>query len=197
MPPNASEDTLAVFTTGFSCLSADRFLANLRAYDIQVLVDIRPRPFAGNTPHFNADRFAETARAAGLAYRYQGRELGGLPDDAAFYDAEGRVLYGRVAAQPWFQAGINAVVDDLRHGRRLALACVEEDPRRCHRRLLVGRVLRERGIGVAHILAHGGLLAEAELLDEERAAGCTPMEEKAGDQWRSPRAMRRTLTPMA
>jgi len=178
------DDALAVFTAGFSCLSFDRFLANLRAYDIQVLVDVRARPFAGNTPHFNADRIGQAVCEAGLSYRYQGRELGGLPEDAAFYDAEGHVLYGRIAVQPWFQTGIAAVVDDLRHGRNVALACVEEDPRLCHRRLLVGRVLRERGIGVAHIMPHGGLLAEAELLDEERPG-------TAGGPWRSARSMRR------
>lgn len=169
MLPDALAGSRAVFTAGFSNLSAERFLNNLRAYDIQVLVDVRSRPFASYTPHFNKDQIETLATRAGLRYLYMGRELGGLPEDPGFYDAQGYVLYDRVASQPWFEQGIGQVLDDLRQGSRLALTCAEDNPRRCHRRLLLGRVLRERGVGVAHILANGGLISESELLDEEAA----------------------------
>ncbi|MDR3640795.1 MAG: DUF488 domain-containing protein [Humidesulfovibrio sp.] len=168
MQPDAEEESRAIFTAGFSNLSLDRFLDNMRAYEIQVLVDVRSKPFASYTPHFNKDSIKAAALAAGFGYRYMGRELGGLPDNPVFYDDAGHVLYDRIAAQPWFEQGIENVLFDLRRGKRLALTCGEDDPRHCHRRLLVGRVLRERGIGVAHILANGGLIAEAELLDAER-----------------------------
>lgn len=167
MMPDPPEGSRAVFTAGFSNLSAERFLNNLRAYDIQVLVDVRSRPFASYTPHFNKDQIEMLAARAGLRYLYMGRELGGLPDDPAFYDPQGYVLYDRLATQPWFEQGIGQVLDDLRQGSRLALTCAEDNPRRCHRRLLLGRVLRERGVGVAHILANGSLISESELLDEE------------------------------
>lgn len=162
-------DTLpAVFTAGFSNLCPERFINNLRTYDIQVLVDVRSRPFARHAPHFNRDEIEVLATRAGLRYLYLGRELGGMPDDPGLYDPQGYVLYDRIAAQPWFEQGIRQVMGDLRQGRRLALTCAEDDPRHCHRRLLVGRVLRERGIGLAHILASGSLISESELLDEER-----------------------------
>ena len=195
MAQHIEEESQAVFTAGFSNLPLERFLANLRAYDIQMLVDVRSKPFASYTPHFNKDQIEAAARAAGLGYRYMGRELGGMPEDPLFYDDAGHVLYHRLAAQPWFEQGIARVLTDLRRGTRLALTCGEDDPRHCHRRLLLGRVLRERGIGVAHILANGGLIAEAELQDEERKAprqlslfGETEEPER---EWKSTRPMRR------
>lgn len=159
----------AVFTAGFSNLSPERFLNNLRTYDIQVLVDVRSRPYSRHAPQFNKDQVEAMSRRWGLRYLYLGRELGGMPDDPSFYDEQGYVLYDRIAAQPWFEAGLGQVLDDLGKGGRLVLTCAEDNPRRCHRRLLLGRVLRERGIGVAHILANGGLISESELLDEEVA----------------------------
>ncbi len=159
----------AVFTVGFSNLTPERFLSNLRTYDIQVLVDVRSRPFSRHAPQFNKDQVEGLSRHWGLRYLYLGRELGGMPEDPSFYDGQGYVLYDRVAAQPWFEAGIGQVLDYLGRGGKLALTCAEDNPRRCHRRLLLGRVLRERGIGVAHILANGSLISESELLDEEAA----------------------------
>lgn len=194
MPPDAEEESQAIFTAGFSNLSLDRFLDNLHAYDIQVLVDVRSKPFSSYTPHFNKERIEAATLAAGLGYRYMGRELGGMPDNPDFYDAAGHVLYARIAAQPWFGQSIERVLAELRQGRRLVLTCGEDDPRHCHRRLLVGRVLRERGIGVAHIQANGGLIAEVELLDEERKAPrqLTLFGGVQEPEWKSTRSLRKS-----
>jgi len=165
-PPFQSQ---AVFTAGFSTMPVERFLNNLQTHGIDLLVDVRSKPFSRHAPHFNKDQIEALTQRAGLRYRYLGRELGGMPQDEAFYDSQGYVLYDKLAEQPWFEQGIAQVLDDLRQGRRLALACAEADPRACHRRLLLGQVLRQRGIGVAHILASGSLISESELLDEEAA----------------------------
>jgi uncharacterized protein (DUF488 family) len=46
--------------------------------------------------------------------------------------------------------------------------CSEEDPARCHRRLLVTRALVEREVEVRHIRGNGQVVAEA---DPNRGAG--------------------------
>jgi hypothetical protein len=48
------------------------------------------------------------------------------------------------------------------------LMCGEEDPTSCHRRRLIGRVLGELGVEVAHVRGDGRRQSEAELEDEER-----------------------------
>ena len=58
-----------------------------------------------NSRSWNAYR-EEALKQAGVTYLYLGKELGGRPDGAEFYDAEGHVLYYRVAEAPWFQDGI-------------------------------------------------------------------------------------------
>ena len=157
-----------VYTAGFSNLPLHSFLANLRAHGIQVLVDVRSKPYASYTPHYNKDQIEAAAKADGLRYLYLGQDLGGRPDNPGFYDDEGFVLYDRLAAQAGFQAGIQRLLDGLHKGYCMALTCGEDNPRHCHRRLLLGRVLREQGVAVAHILSDGSLISEAELLDEER-----------------------------
>ena len=101
-------------------------------------------------------------REAGFQYAYLGAELGGRPRGDAYCDADGRVLYGKAAASPEFQEGVERLEDGLRRYVVAAL-CAEEDPAGCHRRLLVGRMLGERGVAVAHIRGDGRLQTEAEV----------------------------------
>jgi hypothetical protein len=57
---------------------------------------------------------------------------------------------------------------------RVALLCSEEDPAVCHRAILVGRVLRERGARVEHIRGDGRVQPNDEVFAQNRE------EEKQG-----------------
>jgi hypothetical protein len=46
------------------------------------------------------------------------------------------------------------------------MLCAEENPAACHRRLLVGRVLRDRGIQVEHIRGDGRIQTEKDVAME-------------------------------
>lgn len=156
-----------ILTAGFSNLALETFLANLRDNGVQVAVDVRSRPYSAYCPHFGREQIEPAVNAAGLRYLYMGDDLGGQPASPEFYDEGGYVLYDRIAATPGFRRGVDRLMHGLGKGLRIALCCGEENPRHCHRRLLIGRVLREGGVAVAHILADGGLISELELLEEE------------------------------
>lgn len=156
-----------ILTAGFSNLVLETFLDNLRVNGVQVAVDVRSRPYSAYCPHFCREQIEPAVNAAGLRYLYMGDDLGGQPLSPEFYDAEGYVLYDRIAATPGFQKGVERLLHGLNRGLCIALCCGEENPRHCHRRLLIGRVLRESGVAVAHILSDGGLVSEHELLEEE------------------------------
>ena len=47
--------------------------------------------------------------------------------------------------------------------------CSEEDPQECHRRLLLGRVLAEKGVAVRHLRGDGRVQTEEDLCLEETA----------------------------
>ncbi len=53
---------------------------------------------------------------------------------------------------------------------RVAMLCAEENPAECHRHLLVGRVLAERGIELLHIRGDGHVETNEQLIEQSRGA---------------------------
>ncbi|HET7076921.1 MAG TPA: DUF488 domain-containing protein [Chloroflexia bacterium] len=188
-----------ILTIGHSNQSLEEFLRLLRLHQVDVLVDVRSHPFSKYTVHFNAPALKDSVTAAGIKYLYLGKELGGRPEELDYYDAEGHVLYGRVAEAAWFLDGI-ARLEKGRRQYRVAVMCSEENPAGCHRRLLVGRVLAARGTPVQHIRGDGRLQTEAELEHEEAGPDTGAIQPSLFDTaevtvWRSIRSVLRKGTP--
>ena len=55
-----------------------------------------------------------------------------------------------------FQEGVSQLVG-MATRQRVAILCSEEDPTKCHRRLLIGPALEERGVKSLHIRGDGSL----------------------------------------
>ena len=155
-----------IYTIGHSNHSWERFIDLLVEGRIEVLVDVRSSPYSRYAPHFNANMLQEPLRGAGIKFLYLGNMLGGRPEGEDFYDDEGHVYYDRIEKSPHFQEGINRLLKGIQ-GQRVALLCGEEDPTYCHRRQLIGRVLRKQGIRVIHLRGDGRLQSEEELTTEE------------------------------
>jgi uncharacterized protein (DUF488 family) len=86
---------------------------------------------------------------------FVGKELGGRPEDPSCYE-NGKVQYDRLAATELFKSGIDRVLVGAQK-YRVALMCAEKEPLNCHRTLLVGRVLENRGTSIMHILSDGSV----------------------------------------
>ncbi len=151
-----------LYSIGHSNHSLETFLGLLELHHIQVLVDVRSKPYSRYSPHFNSQELKTSVKAQGLKYVFMGQELGGRPDERDFYDAEGRVFYNKVAASGLFQDGLARLENGLEK-YRVAMMCSEEDPTRCHRHMLISRVLLEHGIVVQHVRGDGTLQSEVEL----------------------------------
>jgi len=191
--------SFTIYTVGHSNHSIEKLLELLQAHAIQVLVDTRSQPYSKYTAQFNREVLQPAVAAAGLKYLYLGRELGGRPEGAEFYDADGRVLYSKIADSEIFREGIASVLAGSDR-YRVALLCAEEDPSDCHRRLLVGRVLGERGAIIQHIRADGRLQAEHELRAELEAghperAQLSLFDAPEVDEWKSTRSVLPRRTP--
>jgi uncharacterized protein (DUF488 family) len=120
--------------------------------------------------------------------------VGGKPDEDEFYDDEGYVLYYLLARSERFQEGI-AEIERYCDEKRTAIMCAEEDPLRCHRRFLIGRVLAERGVTLKHIRGNGRLQTDEELTGsqpdnrrKDRQMGL--FEDDQTQLWKSPRPVR-------
>ena len=149
------------FTVGHSNHSAEKFAGLLKRHGIEVLVDTRSHPYSRHAPHFNAHSLEGILAKDDIRYLFLGRELGGRPEEEMFYDTEGRVDYALVGSSQPFLDGISRLEKELRT-HTAALLCSEEDPARCHRRLLVGRALEELGYTLRHIRGDGSVETEGE-----------------------------------
>ena len=138
---------IKIWTIGHSNLDWPKFASLLEIADIAVLVDVRSSPFS-RLPQFNQLALRDRLKASGSAYIFMGSELGGRPAHAEPAD------YEQMALNPLFEEGLSRV-EETAVGARLALMCSEHEPLECHRCLLVGRRLVERGMEVAHILRDG------------------------------------------
>jgi uncharacterized protein (DUF488 family) len=159
----------------------------LSQHDIDVVADVRSAPRSRYVPHFDAKRLRASLAEAGIDYVFLGKELGGRPAGDEFYDDDDHVLYDRLATSELFEAGLERIIAGAREFR-VAMLCSEEDPRRCHRHLLIGRVLRHRGVLVAHIRGDGTLQSEDELAALEDAEHAQAALFAEGQPWRSPRS---------
>ena len=153
MPPT-------IWTVGHSNHALDHFIDLLRTHAIDVVADVRSTPFSRRHPHFNRERLkaalAGAGGGAGIDYIFLGAELGARSPDRACYDAEGRVVYERLARTEAFKAGLDRVTAEAAT-RRIALMCAEKDPLSCHRTILVTPRLIARGLTVMHILADAAI----------------------------------------
>jgi len=162
MTPVDNLNRQGIFTIGHSNHDWGTFLGLLRDRGITLVVDVRSSPVSRYTPHFSKVPLNQALAAAGIGYLFLGRELGGQPAAPEFYDQDGHVLYDRLAASAAFREGLAAVRQRLA-AARVVLLCGEEDPSHCHRRLLIGRVLRATGCEVWHIRGDGRVQGDAEL----------------------------------
>ena len=153
---------LSVLTLGHSRHPLDRFLGLLRQHEVHVVVDVRSHPVSRFSPHFTRKALEAGLAEASIGYLFLGDALGGRPQSRACYDADGKVDYDRIEAQPFYLRGIDQLLDGISRSR-VCVLCSEEDPSRCHRRLLITRTLAQRGVEVRHIRGTGTIETEAEL----------------------------------
>ena len=145
-----------IFTIGHSNHTWEAFAALLRQHGIQVLVDTRSNPQSRWAPFASAGTLPSLLEGEGIRYVFMGNSLGGKPADPSAYDANGKPDYRKMRATDEFQRGIGELLD-LAEGAALALMCAEEDPGKCHRRLLIGPALEQRGVALIHIREDGSV----------------------------------------
>jgi hypothetical protein len=155
---------LTIFTIGHSNHEADALLALLRQYECRTLVDVRSAPYSRYAPHFNQTALADLLAPAGVQYIWEGDALGGRPADPAC-NRDGvvhpkHVDYQTMARRPAYLEGLQRLREYAANGLTV-LMCSEEDPRRCHRHLLIEPTLRAHGAIVMHI-RRGGVVETIE-----------------------------------
>jgi uncharacterized protein (DUF488 family) len=187
---------LCLYTIGHSNQPLAQFVALLEQHRVKAVLDCRSYPRSRYALQFNREALAKQLPQYGIDYVYAGRELGGRPAGADFYDGGGHVIYARLAESSEFQKGIDRAEAFARSGRT-ALMCSEEDPLHCHRYLLISRVLTDRGHEVLHIRGDGTVQTETNLEQASSQPSASAQlalfeqqpEKPQGAAWRSTRSV--------
>jgi len=144
-----------VFTVGHSTLPIEQFIALLKTYGVDYLLDIRTVPKSRHNPQFNGDALKRSLKGAGIAYRAV-PELGGLrharkdSPNSGWRNKSFRG-YADYMQTADFQKGLQLLMD-LSPKHHVAIMCAEAVPWRCHRSL-VADALQVHGIPVVEILS--------------------------------------------
>ena len=156
-----SMQALEVLSIGHSTLGYERFLLSIKRAGITAVADVRSAPYSRYNPQFNRETLKDELRQVGIAYVFLGEQLGGRPKSAAYF-CNGVADYEKMAATSSFAEGLKRLIAGAKK-YRIAMMCSEHDPLDCHRCLLVGRALFEKGISVKHILSDGTILSHKDV----------------------------------
>jgi uncharacterized protein (DUF488 family) len=172
---------LPIFTIGHSSQPLDAFLSLLQRHAVQVIADVRSRPYSRRFPHFSGERMQASLASADMGYVFLGQELGARRDEPECY-VDGHASYDRIATLPAFAAGIERLLQGAQK-YRIALMCAEQDPLTCHRTILVCRELpkyapQQSALSIRHILRTGEI-------EDQQQAEQRLVEEELGKQLRS------------
>lgn len=140
-----------VYTIGHSNVEPDEFVKRLKQFNIEILIDVRSRPYSKYVPSFNKDKIERLCKDNGINYLFLGDLLGGKPEDDSVTYERIKINYGLLAQKDYFLQGIDKLLN-LASGYVVCLMCSEGQPDECHRSLLLAPVLEKRGIEVLHIL---------------------------------------------
>jgi len=150
-------EQLSIWTIGHSTLTIEEFIRRLRAFEIELLGDVRSFPGSRRYPHFNKESLHLSLTEAGIHYQHL-RELGGRrrvrPDSLnVAWRNESFRGYADYMETKEFREGIEQLLARAA-AQRLAIVCSEAVWWRCHRSL-ISDYLKVQGIEVIHIMGAG------------------------------------------
>ncbi|HFL2571219.1 TPA: DUF488 family protein [Clostridioides difficile] len=156
---------MEIFAIGHSNYPYDKLINMIKKYDINCVVDIRETPYSKYNIQYNKETFNESLRNSGFLYIYMGKEFGAKRTNKDVYTQEGYADFEKVAKEDIFLNGIERLKKGCQMGYRIVLLGAMQEPIRCHRSILVGKVLNKEGFDVKYIM-HEGNLAYQEDIEE-------------------------------
>lgn len=163
-----------IYTIGHSVHPIERFIALLKGYQVEYVLDVRSRPYSAHVPQYNRETLRASLQAARIEYLPFDKEFGARYTVPDLLDETGqRVDFAKVRATDEFRGGVVRLKKALALGYRVALMCSEGNPLQCHRFSMIAyQLARKEAIPVAHIFPDGGVVTNQELeqtlLKEER-----------------------------
>jgi len=122
-----------IWTIGHSNKHITELIKKLKENKIDILVDVRTKPFSRWCPQFNMESVKINAEMHKIKYDWRGKNLGGLGKNV-----------------DW-EKTLNEI-SKLSSKKRICLMCSEADYNKCHRHSKIEPELIKRKVLVTHIL---------------------------------------------
>ena len=126
-----------IYSVGYEGLTVAGLVERLQQSRIEELVDVRANPFS-RRPGFSKKKLSESLTAAGITYRHEA-DLGNAFRDEEDFDKAMDLMRAHLATGEPAEAVARLVA--LADGRRIAVLCLENDQRRCHRQIVLEAAL--------------------------------------------------------
>lgn len=144
--------TYTLYSIGHGNKGVDKLIDELKAFEINYLIDVRSKPFSKFNPQFNQSSLKIDLMHHQIKYVFLGDQLGGLPEDETCY-VDGKADYNRIKEREFFQSGLKRLITASKKGIRVAIMCSETRPEQCHRSKLIGQELLKLHVLMKHILS--------------------------------------------
>ena len=142
-----------IYSIGHGNKKIEDFIAEMKSFKIQFLLDIRSKPYSKWNPQFNQAALDLELKNNGITYVFVGDTLGGLPEDRSCYDYNGKVVYDLIKEKDFFKQGLERLTTANEKKINLAIMCSESKPEECHRSKLIGQELLNKEISLKHIVS--------------------------------------------
>ena len=148
-------ESRVIFTIGHSTRTLEEFVEILKAYSVNLLVDVRTVPRSRHNPQFNKEPLPASLKQDGIRYVHM-PEIGGLRHpkrdsiNLAWKNSGFRGYADYMQTQEFTDNLLKIVA--LARENCLALMCAEALPWKCHRNLL-SDALVVRHLKVEHIIS--------------------------------------------
>lgn len=155
-----------LYTIGHGNRRSEDFLALLKEFGIEFLIDVRSQPYSKFNPQYNQNDLKFLLERNGIKYVFMGDNIGGRPKDSSCYDSEGKVDYEIVKTKDFFINGIERLKTAYNKDINVVIMCSESKPCECHRSKLIGKVLNTDNIILKHIDENGKVKDQATVINE-------------------------------
>jgi uncharacterized protein (DUF488 family) len=155
-----------LYTIGHGNRKSEDFLALLKEFGIEYLIDVRSQPYSKFNPQYNQNDLKFFLERNGIKYVFMGDNIGGRPKDTSCYDSEGKVDYEVVKTKEFFINGIERLKTAYNKDINVVIMCSESKPCECHRSKLIGKVLNTDNIILKHIDENGKVKDQATVINE-------------------------------
>lgn len=155
-----------IYSIGHGNKKIEHFIAELKSFDIEYLLDIRSKPYSKWNPQFNQAALELELKNNGIIYVFVGDTLGGLPEDRSCYDFNGKVVYDLIKEKDFFKQGLKRLTTANEKRIHLAIMCSESKPEECHRSKLIGQELLNKEISLKHIISNKRVKSQETVMNE-------------------------------